>query len=235
MPVVESRTALVCLVPLHCGRCVRPVACFFKDRVLCHDLSDWVEKLACRHCGESCSGSGQGQLLFCEEPDQYASQFLSRVHSNRTDAVPCGCGRAVSFSQQVFKQRHYHSFALVSVALGIFICVSAGWLARVPVCDHWGGLWRQTCAFPHACLVHSSFCILFFFFFFSRYLRSVSLVSYSLLCARMTSKEFTGLAQTSVLFHVDILPSCRESPARMLVDIKFCLLFQFLVSCDWTH
>lgn len=50
MPVLESRTALACLVPLHRGRCVRPVACLFKGRLLCHDLSGWVEKLACRHC-----------------------------------------------------------------------------------------------------------------------------------------------------------------------------------------
>lgn len=123
------------------------------------------------------------------------------------------------------------------LALGIFICVSAGWLARVPVCDRWGGLWRQTCAFlPHVCLVHSSFRVSFSFF--SRHLRSVSLLSYCLLSARMTSKEFTGLAQRSVLFRVDTLPSCRESPAmlaRMLIDIKFCLPFQFFVSCDWTH
>lgn len=41
----------------------------------------------------------------------------------------------------------------------------------------------------------------------------------------MTSKEFTGLAQRSVLFHVDIFPSCRESPARMLI------LFAVSVSC----
>lgn len=106
--------------------------------------------------GKSCGGSGQGQA------DQDAPQFLSHVHSNRTNAVPCGCGRAVSFSRQVFKHRHCHSIALVSVALGIFICVSAGWLARVSVCDRWGGLWRQTCAFPHACFVHSSFCVFFF-------------------------------------------------------------------------
>lgn len=76
MPVVESRTALVCLVPLHCGRCVRPVACFFKDRVLCHDLSGWVEKLACRHCGESCGESGQGSCSSARNPTKTLPSFF---------------------------------------------------------------------------------------------------------------------------------------------------------------
>lgn len=144
IPILESRTTLVCLVPLHRGSCVFLQGQAALPRSVRLGGEAGLQTLG----GGSCGGSGQGQLPFCKEPDQGAPQFLSHVHSNRTDAVLCGCGRAVSFSRQVFKQRHYHSFALVS-----FICVSAGWLAQVCVCcDCWGGLWRQT----------SLFCVFFF-------------------------------------------------------------------------